>query len=197
MEKVLIGLLGVILGAILAVAKEVWVDHRSKKKKAQYLAVRVAFLLDKFVSNSIEVVGDDGEMYGRDEQGCIRLNTTLPEIDFLSLEVDWQALPFELMYEILNFPALVDEANGMISSVFEFVAHPPDYDEGVEERQIQYAELGLKAIDLENKIRSKYGMPKRAYNEWSPIEHLSVKRGQILKLRKKREEHYQKLSQRA
>ena len=73
MEELLIGFSGVILGAILTVAREFWNDHRTKKK-AQFLAIRVTTMLDRFVEGCVSVVSDDGEMYGRDEQGCLRVN---------------------------------------------------------------------------------------------------------------------------
>ena len=188
MEKALIGLVGVLLGAILTVARELWNDHRTKKKRAEYLAIRVTCIIERFMDGCVSVVGDDGEMYGRDDQGCVQLQTTAPEIDFESLDVDWHSLPFDLMYEILNFPTYVEESNGIISSVFEYVAGPPDYDEGIEERIYQYSKLGLKAYDLSKKLRSKYQMPEKTFENWNPIEYLQEKQNKIEQLRKERNE---------
>lgn len=190
MEKILIGILGVFLGALLAVVRELYSDYRSKKNKAEYIAVRVSFMLDHFISGCVDVVGDDGDMYGRDEQGCLQLQTKKPEIDFISLNFEWQSLPFSIMYEILNFPSLVDEANGKISSVFEYETFPPDYEEGIEERQFQYSKLGLLANDLSVKLRSKYGMPKKVYENWDPVGYLKENKQKIDELRKVREEKH-------
>lgn len=188
MEKLLIGIAGVVVGAVLALVRDLWSDHRSKKKKAEYIAVRVSFLLEKFFSGCIDVAGDDGELEGRDSQNCVRLTTKVPEIDFLSLDIEWQSLPFDLMYEILNFPSLVDDANEKISAEFYYVSFPPDYDEGIEERRIQYSSLGLAAKSLSKKIRSKYRIPQKEYGEWNPVEHLKSINERLVNRRNHHEE---------
>jgi len=190
MEKAFIAVIGVFLGALLTVVRELFNDHRLKKKKAEYAAVRVSFILEQFISGCVAVVGDDGDMYGRDEQGCLQLQTTKPEVEFLSLEVEWQSLPFETMYQILNFPSLVNEANGKIESVFEHVAFPPDYDEGIEERQYQYAKLGLIAHEIAESLRSRYRMPQKEYENWSPIEYLQTEKKKIDDIREQREKRH-------
>ena len=197
MEKLLIGVSGVILGAILTVAREFWNDHRTKKKKAQFLAIRVTTMLDRFVEGCVSVVSDDGEMYGRDEQGCLRVNSTTPVLNFDSLDVDWQSLPFDLMYEILNFPLGIEEANGMIGSVCEHVASPPDYEEGFEERHFQYSNIGLQAYELSKKIRERYGMPKNEFKYWNPIDFLEKNKKEIDEGRANREERAAKFYQSA
>ncbi|MBI5550373.1 MAG: hypothetical protein HY911_02620 [Desulfobacterales bacterium] len=183
MEKVLIGLSGVVLGAILTVLKELFHNYRTRKKRAEYLAIRVVCMLDRFVSSCAAVVGDDGEMNGPDEQGCARLNTICPKIDFHSLDVDWQALPSNLMYDILNFPSFIEEADGKINDVFEYIAGPPDYGEGIEERQYQYAKIGIVANDLSTRLRRKYSIPSKVYENWNPIKFIEDNKAKLEKRR--------------
>jgi len=187
MEIALVGLLGVVLGSVISILHKLLDDHRAKKKRAEYLAIRVVYIIEKFMEECFLVAGDDGEMYGRDKDGCIQLQTKLPELGFESLDVDWQSLPFDIMYEILNFPSDVRASNGLIDSVYEYVASPPDYGEWVEERQFQYSKLGLKANDISIKLREKYCMPIKLFENWDPVEHLKHVNSKILGIRQERE----------
>ena len=193
MESAIIGLVGVALGALLTVARELWISHREKKKRAEYLAIRVTCILERYSSSCVEVAGDDGERYGRDEQGCIRLESLPPEICFENLDVDWHSLPSSLMYRVLNFPSHIEEANGIISSVFEFVAFPPDYDEGVEERQFQYSKLGILAHELASDLRNKYGMPVKEYENWNPIDYMCETKSKIEHIRDERAKRHEEV----
>ena len=188
MEIALIGFAGVLLGAVITVVSELWKDNSTKNKRAEYLAIRVTCIIERFIEGCVSIVRDDGEMYGRDEHGCVQLQTLIPEIEFESLEVDWHSLPFDLMYEILNFPTYVEEANGVISSVFEYVSSLPDHEEGIEERQYQYSNLGLRANNLSTRLRSKYKMPDKEYESWNPIEYLEEEKNKIEQHRNTRHE---------
>lgn len=188
--EILIGFGGVILGALLTLMREFWSESRSKKQRASYLAVRVVRLLERFIDGCIDVVSDNGY---EDEQGCSYPAKSCPNIEFDSLEVDWQSLPFDLMYEIINFPSLVADAKGYIDSVIEYVASPPDYSEFFEERELQYSKLGLCAHELSKNLREKYGMPAKNYGDWDPIDKLVKSKEKIESVRFQREEEHEKL----
>jgi len=184
MEKLLIGTVGVVLGAILTLFRDFWTDYRTRKRKAAYLAIRVTCVLERFIDGCVSVAQDNGE---EDQQGCLHTTAPRPELNLEELDVDWQSLPLDLMYEILNFPSDIEEANKFIASVTEYVACPPDYEEAFEERHYQYSKLGLKAHDLATRLRAKYGMPKKKFENWDPIEHIEEIKEKIEKLRQKRE----------
>lgn len=183
MEKLVIGVVGVIVGSLLGLLRDIWGERRSSKKRASYLAVRVVGILERFIDGCVLVVGDDGY---EDEQGCSTPMQSCPNIEFDSLDVDWQSLPFDLMYQIINFPSHVEEADGLIDSVVEHVAGPPDYDEFFEERAFQFSKLGLLANTLSSELRKKYGMPQREYEFWDPIEFLTQKKAKIQDTRSQR-----------
>jgi hypothetical protein len=188
--EILIGFGGVILGSILTLVREFWSESRTKKQRASYLSVRVVGKLEKFIDGCTDVVSDDGY---EDEQGCSRPAKSCPSIEFDSLEVDWQALPFDLMYEIINFPSSVADSDGYIDSVVEYVAYPPDYSEFFEEREFQYSKLGLIANDLSTRLRQKYNMPTKNYGDWDPIGHLIKSKEKIEEIRSRREIEHQKM----
>lgn len=185
MEKLLIGTVGVVLGALLTLLRDFWTDYRTRKRKAAYLAIRVTCVLERFIDGSVSVALDNG---GADQQGCLHTTTLQPELNLEELDVDWQSLPLDLMYEILNFPSDIEEANKFIASVAEYVACAPYYEEVFEERHYQYSKLGLKAHDLATRLRAKYGMPQKKFENWDPIEHLVEIKEKIEKLKQQREE---------
>ena len=184
MDKAIIGLIGVFLGAALSITRELWLDYRSQKKKAEYLAILVACILDRYVDGCVSVVSDNGLT---NQDGITVTQVTTPDLDLNSIDVDWQSLPSDLMYEILSFPNLIEEANHKISSVAEYVASPPDFEEVYEERHYEYAILGIKAAQLAEKFRQTYSLPIRDFNSWNPIEYMKQKKAEISSIRLERE----------
>jgi hypothetical protein len=188
MDKAIIGLVGVALGVLLGILKD-WIFQKAKRKKEyEYLAIRVACELDRFVYRCVDVAHDDGTSYGQyDKDGCARIQVTPPEFNPNDLDVDWRSLPSNLMYEILNLPNKIEIANEAISSVFDHVAGPPYYEEGFEARQLHYSELGLLAMGLAERLRKYAKLPAfEAPENWSPSEMLSDKKKQIIKIQEER-----------
>lgn len=155
MESAIFGLVGVALGALLTVAKEWWFQSRKTKKDAEYLAIQVSCELERYVSRCAEVVGDDGLCDGQtDENGCHSIQVEAPTFDPKLFGVEWKSLPVNLMYEVLDFPFQGEIANRHVAAAFEYAASPPDFSEGFEERQFQYAVLGIAASQLVTKLRN-------------------------------------------
>lgn len=152
MESAIFGLAGVALGALLTVAKEWWFQRRRDRKDAEYLAIQVSCMLERYVSRCAEVVGDDGLCEGQpDENGCRRIQVSVPKFEPELAKVEWKSLPAALMYEVLDFPNKTEIASGSVNAAFEYGATPPDFEEGFEERQYQFATLGIEASRLAKK----------------------------------------------
>ncbi len=174
LEAALIGLVGVIIGAMLATAKDWWF-HRVKKKEDQiYLAIQINCLLERFTSGCLEVAYDDGLYHGqRDERGCLSPQVKTPDFEPLQVDVNWKSLPTNLMYKILRLPSRVDDANAYISAAWEYASDPPDYEEVFEARIKKYAELGLLAIELAEELRELAKLPTMpSADNWDPKTRL-------------------------
>lgn len=134
-----------------------------------------------------EVVGDDGLCEGiPDEDGYHSIQVQAPKFHPMSLNVEWKSLPVNLMYEILDFPYKAEIADQAINSAFEYEAGPPDYWEGFEERQFQYATLGLAASQLTTKLRNHVDLPARSVGGWNPVFYMEKKKSVIESRRAKR-----------
>ena len=70
----------------------------------------------------------------------------------------------------------------------EYAATPPDFGEFFEEREDQYSTLGLAASAITEELRVKYGIPRRDFGEWNPVERLKKAKQELEEYRRKRSE---------
>lgn len=191
MDKAAYVLLGVVLGVVLNAVKEWWFQRGRSQKDLEYLAIRIVCMLDTFVNACSDVVADDGlcdGQYGPD--GCRQAQVKQPGFEPLNVDGNWRSLPASLMYEVLNFPNLIEAANHKISNAFDYAASPPDYEDGFEERQLQYADLGLKAHALSARLRKIGGLPPADTPEpqiWDPVRFMRERLGEVQRQKEQRE----------
>lgn len=165
-------LIGVVLGFLLNMAKDLWFQKTKDRKDAEYLAIQVSCALEQYVGRCAEVVGDDGLCYGQtDENGYNCPQVTEPMFEPESLKVEWKSLPAHLMYEVLDFPYKAKVASKRAARTYD-VATPPDYEEWFDERQFQFATLGIAASKLAAKLRDHVGLPARSASDWDPISYM-------------------------
>ncbi|UCV13693.1 hypothetical protein [Quatrionicoccus australiensis] len=180
MESAVFGLIGVVIGSLLTIAKEWWFQQRRAKKDATYLSIKVSCELLKFAGSCANVAGDSGE---EDGNGCCIPRTSTPSFKPEMFDVEWKALPDRLMFEILDLPFKIEQADETISGVYEYVAGPPDYSEWYEERQLQYATLGLFALNVAAQLRSYVGLTFASDDNCYPRGYLEQKKALIEKKR--------------
>lgn len=187
MDKATFGLIGVILGIVLTVAKEWWFDKAKSRKELEFLSINVICLLDSFISGCVDVVSDDGLSYGQyDAQGRRVIQVKTAEFQPQDLDVNWKCLPRNLMYEVLNLRSEVEIANRQISAAFEYGDGAPDYSDGFQERQFHYASLGLKAHIITQELRRVANFPPEAVRDWDLVEFFRDKKWTIrAKIRKR------------
>lgn len=177
------GLAGVLLGSASATLKEWWFSRRNDKRDARYLAVQVVGQLDRYVFACSEVVVDNGLCRGqRDEHGYRRAQIATPTFSPDSLKVEWRSIPPDLMYAILDLPYKAEVAGHIIEGASEN-ADPPDFDDYFEERQLQYAVLGLEAAALAKRLRAEAVLPKRSIAHWDPIAWMNGRKNEIEAIR--------------
>jgi len=198
METAIVGLVGVLLGAILATAKDWWLQRLQLQKAAAYLCVRTSAALERFAERCADVAVDDGLCEGQtDEYGCHEIQIAAPTFDPDGLEVEWRSLPVALMYEVLDFPSKVSAGSHQVLAAFES-SGPPDYWEGFEARQETYAKLGLDAYALSAKLRSHARLPAfdASLKDWDPIAFLRGRLSDIAAQRTRREQQISLRNQR-
>lgn len=180
MESAVFGLIGVVIGSFLTIAKELWFQHQRFKKDATFLSIKVSCELLKFAGSCASVAGDHGE---EDDKGYWIARTSTPDFKPEAFDVEWKALPSGLMFEVLDLPFLIEQADEEIADVYEHAASPPDYAEWYEERQLQYATLGLLALKLAQRLRAHTGLPLNNEDDYYPRTYLEQKKTGIEKRR--------------
>lgn len=170
-----------LAGGVIAGGVALYVNHRSHKnalereekaaavrlrnerqaaeeklaRERYFIATELVFMLETFAEGCARVATDDGE---DDLHGERKTTTEYPVLAFTGVEGDWRALSELLMFRIREIPVLQDEARRMIAGTGEYDS-PPDYKWSFQERQYQYARLGLKAIIQARCLRKSAGLP--------------------------------------
>ncbi|MDX2095796.1 MAG: hypothetical protein SFW64_07670 [Alphaproteobacteria bacterium] len=177
-----------LLGALIALGGTWLFNQHNTEKAARYLAIRVVCIFDKYLTDCVAVVKDDGLSYGqRTPEGYLDPQVSSPGAPLFPTDVDWKSIDHNLMYEILSFPSDVDAADESIAFTWRVIASPPDFDEYFEERAFHYAQFGLRAHELASRLRKKYNIPAKKYGDWNPITELEQEWDKLKRARAQRE----------
>jgi hypothetical protein len=134
------------------------------------------------------VVADDGLYQGQtDENGYHRVQTTTPKFEPEKLNVEWKSLPAKFLHEILGFPTQANYAQDKVNGAFDYCATPPEFAEGFEERQFQYAKLGLAAAKLAEQLRHLAGLHSGTTGNLNSTEYIKKELAKIEEYRAERE----------
>jgi hypothetical protein len=172
MSTAIIGLVGVIVGSILASFKDLVAHFFKRRSNGRYAAVRIIVALDEYTQKCVSVVADDGTCEGRPagttEEGeeYYDPQVVCPEPPIFPDDVDWRSISFKLMYRILSLPITARDTNRYIGACAE---HPsrPDYYELFAARQKGYTRLGLEAANLVTELRKEFGLPQESVDFWN------------------------------
>jgi hypothetical protein len=192
MTEAIFGLIGVFVGSGIAWFQSYWLDKRTANKNAKYLAIRIVCILDKYLEDCVSVVKDDGLSYGqRTIEGYLEPQVKAPGPPVYPEDVDWKSIHHELMFQILSFPSEVADGERVIKAALE-IAGPPNFEEWFEERRFYYSQFGLMAYKLSDDLCEKYGIRKKRYNDWDPIEDLKHELDKVNAKRELRIQKYRK-----
>jgi len=109
MNESLNTILAVVVGGVIATLvpwlRESINQRQIRQKDAQYLAVRVVVVLDKFVEECARAVADNGLSFGqRDQDGCLSPQVPVPKQVLLPDDVNWRSIDHDLAYDLLSIP---------------------------------------------------------------------------------------------
>lgn len=169
MTEAIFGLAGVLIGASISWFQTYWFAKQETNKAAQYLAIRVICVLDKFLVQCIDVVKDKG-LYTLD--GGKVEKVSLPDLTYPT-DVDWKSIDPELMYKLLSFPTDVESFHRQIQMAWDIDAK--DHTIGLEERAFYYAQWGLHAYKLTDELCKKHNIKAKTYNDpnYDPVADLT------------------------
>ncbi len=175
---------GVWAGATLVGRRE----HHSRELKRQadiaYLVVTVSGLLEQFVSDCADLAADDGTSQGQVGPNGRQAQVRPPTLDLSKLDVEWMALPSNLLDQLHSIPIRLDTIRRYLS----FHASVLDEDDYFDERQLKYTELGLKAAEASKTLRTFGGLPPLIDADNNTATWLNENRAKLLSRRARVEE---------
>ncbi|WGS46054.1 hypothetical protein LFL97_25585 [Burkholderia sp. JSH-S8] len=150
------GIAGVLLGNSFVAIKELLISQSKHKKDTAYLAIIVSSHLDRFANGCLQVAVDDGTAYGQPAgRNGEEYSPTVepPEFRPLDIDVEWKALPHDLMDSILRLPDEREQIQNRLSAIAEFDDDYPDHADYFWTRRRDYANLGLRTSGLAKRLR--------------------------------------------
>lgn len=197
MTEAWFGLIGVILGSIIAISKDSWAHWRERRRDGSYSAIRLICILEEYANKCIDVTGDDGYAYGRlagqtedGQEYCVAQVTTPDPLDYPS-DIAWRSLDETLMHRILALSNKARSTDRYVSASAEN-AFMPYYEEFFEPRQEGYAQLGLEALDIVDDLRNRHGISVKSRTDlsegWDSKEYLAELIAKLKKRDTEREE---------
>lgn len=161
-----IGILGVIVGALATTWRERSAEKRKARKDSALVAAVIGGELDRFIAGCIAVSQDDGEPDHL--TGIWDQTANTPTFDPSKYQVEWRSIDEKIMFDIHDLPYEISYSDATISAAGEHDS-PPDYSDWFEERQYQYAKLGLHCLDIVQRLRASAKLtPRRKTHEWDP-----------------------------
>ncbi|WP_146260151.1 hypothetical protein [Rhizobium tubonense] len=153
----LIGAVGIAVGQLLPRLTAWSASARSRgsvrKQNARALAMRVVLALDDLVGGCHSAAIDAPE-FNPGDPGDFVLHTDNPKL-ILPRDVDWSCLTPELMEDILWMP---NRLRNIIDGLESLDVSPPEFDDFFLHRQADFSRLGLRAMDLIDRICLEYGI---------------------------------------
>lgn len=171
---------GAAIGAVMlthryTLRREILASENKQQRELYFIATELVFLLERFAQRCVPAAYESG--YNDHENGYIRIEHGLPDIDYAEIRGDWRSLPPELMYRLTQIPVLQDEARKSVTAAFDNDS-PVDGDKGISELNRQSCRLGLRAIRVTRELRRLCAMPDDTLSDhlWSAWRTLASRR---------------------
>lgn len=135
------------------------------RREQHFIATELIFLLEQYAEGCARVAADAGDDNPQTER---EPTVSYPELELTDVSGDWRVLRGLMMYRIRQLPVMQNEAKRTIAGVGEY-DHPPFYSAYFQERQYQFARLGMKAVILAMRLRKSVDLPESRLQdtEWS------------------------------
>jgi hypothetical protein len=144
-------------------------DASKLQREATYLATIVSGHLERFLVECYLASRDDGSTRGEyPPDGGIYATTKTPEFDPKSLDVNWQSLPPDVMYEVLA----ISDRVAAIGAYLDGFPHDPYDSEMLWHRGHEFAKLGKQVTSIAARLRQATGIPDEVLTRghWSREE---------------------------
>lgn len=159
-SQIISALIGGISG-IACAAITAWMTNRyhrkqkvaDKAKNAAYLTSKIAPALRDYAADCFLVSYDDGHSEGQPagKDGTATITVKSPTFIPSNFSVEWTSLQSNLMIDVLTFQEHSREEASMLND-FHCYYDPPDHKKFFLDRQHIYAQLGIQALSLSERL---------------------------------------------
>ncbi|MDE3775430.1 hypothetical protein I7F96_32220 [Sinorhizobium meliloti] len=179
-----ITLLVTAFGAFLGGFKDIFIDWWKRRRTSKYNAMLLATTMETFITDCLDVVSDDGYLM---PDGQMHANSKRPSEITYPKELDWPSITPDIMFKCLLLPAEIKSAEASIDFVVQEIVSGPDGDEYFEEAQKRYASLGLRAVQILERLRDDFNIEKLDRGDYDPLTVFTKKLADTEKLEKQRQ----------
>lgn len=152
-------LAGVALGSVLSGIGASITGWKKRKQEAEYLALTVVPLLERFAHRCRLVSMDDGtDDYGQPSGQDERCEIVVPDPEFKpdAIVVDWKSVPAEISFFVLQLPYRLEMMRSDYSGEYSY-DDTPDYTPFFNARRLSFATLGIEVLNVSAKLRKIIG----------------------------------------
>jgi hypothetical protein len=171
----IVALVGVAAGWAIASVPRFSAQRRinsaRKAGAARDLAMRAVLALDDF-AGACHATAHDSPEFNPADAGDFIFHVDDPTL-ILPKDVDWSIIDPALADDIIWLP---NRLRNTIDALESLELSPPDFSDYFEHRQEDFAKLGLRALDLIDRLCAEYGLPQPERPDYyRPREGLQAK----------------------
>ena len=156
MCELISGLVGVVVGALLAAFIQLVTHRFATRRRRQHLILLVCSILDDFCSDCRDAMDEEGDEYTKTRNGFLVPTPTPPAFPS---EIDWTTIDHQLVRRILALRPKVRKVHERLNENWDDWASPPDYWEVFAFRRDKCNELSQEASELSASLRMMANPP--------------------------------------
>ncbi len=145
--------IGIMLSRSLLLAGIRRPQRASRSRETRMLAMRVVLALDDLVGGCHSAAIDAPE-FNPSDAGDFVLHTEDPRL-ILPKDVDWSLLATDVAEEILWMP---NRLRNILDGLESLDVNAPEFDDFFLHRQADFSKLGLRAMDVIDRLCAEYGI---------------------------------------
>lgn len=144
--------------------------EQKRESEFRYIVIELIFRLEEFAQKCALVAADDGIAPQVDAE--LVASVADPVLTLEDIDGEWKSIPPGLLYFIRELPVRQRSIRPVLEEVNDKLWDPPENAHWFDERQRQYARIGLSSIRLVRRLRRLGGYPETrlADGVYSPMQ---------------------------
>ncbi len=170
--------------ALVSLGLEHWRHRRSRKDRIRHLALRIVFSLEGYAIECGEKLSDHKLAMDHDGQAG-KYMSNVPQPPSFPDSLDYALMKSEILEAILDFPQRCQMADREPAFWWDVIADIDCVRNAASENTVK---MGVRAIQLAQRIRKEYKLPERnlTFGKWDIVEFFEIEFSRISELDSRR-----------